>query len=88
MRAIFAGDRVYAWNPTIASHDDAFKTLGVAETAIYAIINVDQKTVHVVRGSQVQVSHARVHPYIKKRGFEVVDESDKFSTRLPIKGKS
>ena len=87
MRAILDATDVYAWNPTIASHDDAFKSLGLAETAIYAIMNVDRKAVRVVRGSQVQISRARAHPYIKKLGFEVVDESEKFSTRLSIKGK-
>ena len=74
MRAILDATDVYAWNPTIASHDAAFKSLGLAETAIYAIIDVDLKTVRVVRGSQVQVSRARVHPYIKKLAFEVADE--------------
>ena len=87
MRAIFDATDVYAWNPTTASHDEGFKTLGLSETAIYAIMNVDRKTVRVVRGSQVHVAHARAHPYIKKLGFEVVDESEKFSTRLSIKGK-
>ena len=74
MRAILDATDVYAWNPTIASHDAAFKSLGLAETAIYAIIEVDRKTVRVVRGSQVQVLRARAHPYLKKLGFEVVDE--------------
>ena len=69
MRAILDATDVYAWNPTIASHDEGFKTLGLSETAIYAIMNVDRKTVRVVRGSQVHVAHARAHPYIKKLGF-------------------
>jgi len=80
VRAILDATDVYAWNPTIASHDAAFKNLDLAETAIYAIIDVDRKTVRVVRGSQVQISRARVHPYIRKLGFEVVNESERFST--------
>ena len=87
VRAILDATDVYAWDPTTASHDHAFRSLGLDETAIYVIVNVDRKTVRVVRGSQVQLSRARVHPYIKKLGFEVVDESEKFSTRLSIKGK-
>ena len=74
MRAILDATDVYAWHPTIASHDAAFKSLGLAETAIYAIIEIDRKTVRVVRGSQVQVSRATAHPYIKKLGFQVVGE--------------
>ena len=80
VRAILDATDVYAWNPTIAPHDDVLKTLGLPETAIYAIMNVDRKTVRVVRGSQVQISRARVHPYIRKLGFEVVNESERFST--------
>jgi hypothetical protein len=74
VRAIFDVTDAYAWDPATASHDDGFKTLGLAETAIYAIMNVDRKTVRVVRGSQVQVARARAHPYIKKLGFQVVGE--------------
>ena len=80
VRAILDATDVYAWNPTIAYHDDVLKTLSLPETAIYAIINVDRTTVRVVGGSQVQVSRARVHPYIRKLGFEVVNESERFST--------
>jgi len=88
VRAILDATDVYAWNPTIASHDAAFKSLGLVETAIYAIMNVNQKTVRVVRGSRVQVSRARVDACIKTLGFEAVDESEKLSNRLSTKGKS
>jgi hypothetical protein len=74
VRAIFDVTDVYAWDPTTASHDNVFKTLGLDETAIYAIMNVDRKTVRVVRGSAIHVSRAREHPYIKKLRYEVVDE--------------
>jgi len=74
VRAILDAADAYVWDPAIATHDQMFKSLALTETAIYAIIDVDRKTVHVVRGSQIQVSRARVHPYIKKLGFEVVDE--------------
>ena len=74
VRAIFDVRDVYAWDPTTAFQHAVFKSLGLDETAIYAIMDVDRKTVRVVRGSQVQVSRARVHPYIKKLAFEVADE--------------
>jgi hypothetical protein len=74
VRAILDVRDAYAWDPTTAFHDAVFKSLGLDETAIYAIMDVGRRTVRVVRGSQVQVSRARVHPYIKKLAFEVADE--------------
>jgi len=84
VRAIFDASDVYAWDPMAAFHDDVFKSLGLAEIAICAIINVDRKTVRVVRGSQRKVSQARQHPYTKKLRYEVVAENE---TRLSIKRK-
>ncbi len=73
MRAILDAADVYVWDPAIASHDEMFKNLGLTETAIYAVIDVGRKAVRVVRGSQVQVSRARIHPYVKKLAFDVAE---------------
>jgi hypothetical protein len=48
VRAIFDITDVYVWDPTTASYDEVFKILDLVETATYAIINVDRKTVRVV----------------------------------------
>ena len=74
VRAIFDVTDVYAWDPTTAFHDDVFNSLGLDATAIYAIMNVNRKTVRVVRDSAIHVSRAREHPYIKKLRYEVVVE--------------
>jgi hypothetical protein len=48
VRAISDITDVYVWDPTTASYDEVFKILDLVETATYAIINVDRKTVRVV----------------------------------------
>ena len=61
VRAIFDIADVYVWDPTTASYDEVFQTLDLVETATYAIINVDRKTVRVVGVCKMQVAHARAH---------------------------
>jgi hypothetical protein len=71
VRAIFVGDRVYAWNPTTALHDEVMRKLNLGGSATYAIIFPRAKLVQVVAGSQLQVSHIRGHPYVTRMRFEV-----------------
>ena len=37
VRAIFAGDRVYAWSPTTALHDEMMRKLNLGGSATYAV---------------------------------------------------
>jgi hypothetical protein len=71
VRAIFEATNLYAWNPRLASHDEVLKKMGIDESAIFAILNLDRKTVRVVRGSGLQGSRIRAHPYIQRLGFLV-----------------
>ena len=76
VRAIFAGDRVYAWNPTTALHDEVMRKLNLGGSATYAVIFPRAKLVQVVAGSQLQVSHLQGHPYVARMRFEVEAVSD------------
>jgi hypothetical protein len=71
VRAIFAGDRVYAWNPTTGLHDEVMRKLNLRGSATYAIIFPRGKLIQVVAGSQLQVSHLQDHPYVHRMRFEV-----------------
>ena len=71
IRAIFDGDDVYVWRPTLAMHEEVFKKLKLGSSAVYAMIIPSAKNVMVVQGSQLQVSQLRKHPYTKKMGFKV-----------------
>jgi hypothetical protein len=71
VRAIFAGDRVYAWNPTTALHDQVMRKLNLGGSATYAVIFPRARLVQVVAGSQLQVSHLQSHPYVTRMRFEV-----------------
>ena len=76
VRAIFAGDTVYAWNPTTGLHDEVMKKLKLKGSATYAVIFPRAKLVQVVAGSQLQVSHLQGHPYVTRMRFEVEAVSD------------
>jgi len=76
VRAIFAGDRVYAWNPTTALHDEVMRKLNLRGSATYAIIFPRSRLVQVVAGSQLQVSHLEHHPYVTRMRFEVAAVSN------------
>ncbi len=71
VRAIFAGDRVYAWNPAMALHDEVMRKPNLRGSATYAIIFPGSRLVQVVAGSQLQVSHLEHHPYVTRMRFEV-----------------
>ncbi len=71
VRAIFVGDRIYAWKPTTALHDEVMRKLNVGGSATYAVIFPRAKLVQVVAGSQLGVSHLEHHPYVTKMRFEV-----------------
>ena len=79
VRAIFAGDTVYAWNPTTGLHDEVMKKLKLKGSATYALVFPRARLVHVVAGSQLQVSHLQSHPYVHRMHFEVEAVSDYFS---------
>ena len=76
VRAIFAGDTVYAWNPTTGLHDEVMKKLKLKGSATYAVIFPRAKLVQVVAGSQLEVSHLQGHPYVTRMRFELEAVSD------------
>ncbi len=76
VRAIFVGDRVYAWNPSTALHEEVMRKLNLGGSATYAIIFPRAKLVQVVAGSQLQVSHLEHHPYVTRMRFEVAAVSN------------